>query len=100
MRKRLIGLTLLVACVAGSRAFPAQQRFGEYLDATTSDIQSTLEEEDGGAGDNDSWYFRRFTLRVRPYVTFTAGIAKLNVIPDIELLWERPLPDGWEPFKP
>jgi len=51
-------------------------------------------------GTEDAWYFRRFWLRLRPRATFALPGAKLNVVPEVELLLERDFPDGWTTYKP
>ena len=49
----------------------------------------------------EQWWYRRFWLRVRPKFAFSVpGFAKLEIMPETELLWERALPDGWVVFKP
>jgi hypothetical protein len=51
--------------------------------------------------DDEAWFLRRFWLRVRAKAGVEIpGFAKLQVIPETEMLWERTLPEGWKTFKP
>jgi hypothetical protein len=78
----------------------------EYLQSEMSVLNDTLVDEDPGVCSampkykSEAWLFRRFTLRIRPVVTLTAGIAQIGIVPDIEILWERTLPEGWAEFRP
>lgn len=48
----------------------------------------------------DGYFFRRFWLRIRPRAEFVVpGLAGLSVIPEVELLWEKPVPQNWEIYK-
>jgi hypothetical protein len=52
--------------------------------------------EDGA----DLYFFRRFWLRIRARIERDIpGLAGFAVIPEVELLWERPNPNGWENYK-
>jgi hypothetical protein len=48
----------------------------------------------------DAWYFRRFWLRLRPKATISIPGVKLTLVPEVEVLLERDLPDGWVAYKP
>ena len=46
------------------------------------------------------FFLRRFWLRVRPKAIFSLpGLVKIQIIPELEMLWERPLPEGWTGYK-
>lgn len=49
---------------------------------------------------SDTYFFRRFWLRLRPRVERDIpGFASLSIIPETELLWEQQTPEGWEMYK-
>ena len=50
---------------------------------------------------DDTYMLRRFWLRLRPKAGLKVpGFATFEVIPEIEMLWEKELPDGWETYRP
>lgn len=71
------------------------------------DQQLTMMEHGGAtslptpsSGDDDMFFLRRFWLRVRPKAIFSLpGLVKIQIIPELEMLWERPLPEGYTGFK-
>jgi len=74
--------------------------FQQYLEGELNSIDDTLDQQSDRDGRDSSLFFRRFWLRIRPNITFTAGIAKIAIVPELELLWQRDLPDGWIPYQP
>ncbi len=51
--------------------------------------------------DSEGYFFRRFWLRLRPRVERDVPfLAGFSVIGELELLWEKPVPEGWETYKP
>jgi hypothetical protein len=50
---------------------------------------------------NQDWYFRRIWLRVRAKTGVDIpGLASIQLIPEVEFLWEQNYPEGWEKYKP
>lgn len=50
--------------------------------------------------DDDAYFFRRFWLRLRPRVERDIPwLAGFSVIPDLEMLFEKPAPEGWDMYK-
>ena len=50
--------------------------------------------------DDDAYFFRRFWLRHRPRVERDIPwLAGFSVIPDLEMLFEKPAPEGWDMYK-
>ena len=50
---------------------------------------------------NEQWYFQNFFLRIRARWGFDVpGFAKFHVVPELELVWQRPTPEGWGSYKP
>lgn len=101
-----ITLSLITFVTFSTPSLAELPRLSEFLETRVTDINRTVqlaEEAVEGAesnGEDIFWFFRRFTFRLRPSVTLTAGIAKIGIIPDIELLWERALPAGYVPYRP
>jgi hypothetical protein len=58
----------------------------------------------GSAADSRAahdWWFRRIWVRSRPKVGIEIpGIAKSRIVPELDLLWDRPMPSGWTGYKP
>jgi hypothetical protein len=53
-----------------------------------------------GPGD-DAWYMRNIWIRVRLWGGISIpGFASLSIIPEIEFLIQRPLPNGWAIYTP
>ena len=71
------------------------------------DRQLTMMEQGGAASlptpaasDDDMFFLRRFWLRVRPKAIFSLpGLVKIQIVPELEMLWERPLPEGYTGYK-
>lgn len=52
------------------------------------------------ANDEDGYFFKRFWLRIRARIERDIpGLAGFAVVPEIEILWEKQNPDGWEGYK-
>ena len=68
--------------------------------AITSSSETNQEWKDTGSP-AEGWFFRRFFLRLRPQIALDIpAFANLKLIPEVELIWERSYPDGWETYKP
>lgn len=47
------------------------------------------------------WYWKRILLRLRAKVGFDVPFfADLKVVPELELVWQRNSPEGWQDYKP
>jgi hypothetical protein len=106
MRTSILGFGLVIASGIALPAHAAiipelTQHLTEMLDSTESAVNSCPTEETGSAAKDHEWFYRRFWLRFRPRVSFAVpGFAKLEIVPEIEMLWQRDLPTGWEVYKP
>lgn len=50
--------------------------------------------------DDEMYFFRRFWFRFRGRVERDIpGLAGFAIVPEIEMLWEKQLPEGWETYK-
>lgn len=76
-----------------------------FLDESVSTYDPAVSESTSTSelieNDQESWYFRNFWLRLRPKFTIEVPwVAKFQVIPEVELLWQRALPEGYSNYKP
>jgi hypothetical protein len=104
MKKKLLVVVILALASLGARAdvledFSAQLR--EEITASDDAVAACGADRSDDRAANDSWYYRRFWLRVRPKLVFSIpGFAKLEIMPETELLWDRALPSGWVAYAP
>lgn len=80
--ERLPGLTdyLRTQISRGGKAFPAGSR---------------------SAGQGEEFYFRRWLLRLQAQIGISVPwVAKFELLPEVELVWQRPYPQGWTDYKP
>lgn len=95
-------IVLLTLSTLSANAGDFQIRFQQFLEQNieiASAAFNSSAQEYGGAG--DEYYLRRFWLRIRPKVGFKLpGTGKIQLIPEVELLWDRPLPESWTGYKP
>jgi hypothetical protein len=102
-------MTLLITVIAARSTAARAETIPELTAFLAAQIQAT----DAAIGSSDAsgqpaqasfdedWYYRRFWMRVRvPAGLDLPWIVKIQVIPEIELLWERQYPDGWSTYKP
>lgn len=94
-------LTLCVQSEPSARA-DGYSEFQGYLTTQLRTLNSTINAEaDNDASCEDYWFLRRFLLRLRPQVALDlVGFGNLKLMPEVELVWERTYPDGWETYKP
>jgi hypothetical protein len=49
----------------------------------------------------DEYYFRRWMIRLQALVGVEVPwIASFKIVPEVELIFERPYPQGWSEYKP
>lgn len=71
------------------------------LDAIFSDLGDASANMNPLLETGEDYMFRRFWFRLRGKVGLKApGLAGLEVIPEVEMLWEKEVPDGWAIYKP
>ncbi|MEO5971557.1 MAG: hypothetical protein ABIQ95_16655 [Bdellovibrionia bacterium] len=52
-------------------------------------------------GLNDFFLFKNLWVRIRPRVIFgLPGMATIQIIPDVEMLWQKQNPTGWVIYRP
>ncbi|HUP58320.1 MAG TPA: hypothetical protein VM598_12760 [Bdellovibrionota bacterium] len=99
----MLKILLLSGLILGSSNSFADTSLTDYLKSEIGTMQDAVSATPSGEplADDEGWWFRRFWLRVRPKIGFTAaGAVKVEITPEVELLWERPYPDGWTTYKP
>lgn len=108
MEKAISGLILgMLVCMGEARA-EAVPELVQYLQSEISAMSQAvtspaheLNEEAGVEEENESWYFQNLFLRLRPYFGVDVPIfAKFRVVPEVEMVFQRPIPQGWKSYRP
>jgi hypothetical protein len=91
--------------VGAARAEESIPQLAQYLQAEIQSADASLEPLDAqpvpNATFDEAWYYRRFWLRMRtPAGLDVPWLVKVQIVPEVQLLWERELPDGWGAYKP
>lgn len=62
-----------------------------------SDDSSAPESEEA----DDAMFFKNFWFRIRSQTIISIpGFVSINFQPEIEMLWQKPYPDGWSKYEP
>jgi hypothetical protein len=100
-------LALALSWLLAARPAPAAENpeltreLAEIVGRSNDAVRAACTDAEGEAGSDSRWFLRRFWVRVRPKATFAVpGFAKLEISPELELLWQRELPEGWTTYKP
>lgn len=73
----------------------------QYLDSEISSMNDAMVSNESKIAEPEVWFLRNMFVRVRPRVGFIIpGIAKVEFIPEVELMWQKSLPDQWKPYRP
>ena len=71
-----------------------------YLKAELESASRALDEADDTAV-NEAYFLRRWLVRVQaPFGIKVPWVAKFQIVPEVELVWQRQYPDGWNEYKP
>lgn len=105
--KALIAIPLISAVLITQDvgASASKQSLANYIESEINllddAVQSAPTEKAVIDGEKEEgFFFRRFWFRLRARVERDVpGLAGFAVIPEVELLWEHPYPDGWESYK-
>jgi hypothetical protein len=89
----LASLLYSFVCIAEERNLKADLLQGIQDE---SELASALE---GAPETEDSWYLKRTMARTRFKFAYELPIAKLEIVPEIELIWDRPFPEGWTGYR-
>lgn len=99
----LLAGTLTLSSVAKSEVIPAlQTQILENLQAFDGiQMQESQENLLADQGNQEKWILKNLYLRVRAKLGFEIPVfAKFQVIPEMEILWQKPNPSGWDNYKP
>ena len=106
----------LVFGLLGKEIYAAPSReFSEALIQELSAIEEAMSE--GSADENseietlgiheiqthadEEWFLQNFLMRFRPNVVFSVpGLVRVQVGPELELIWQRSVPEGWMSYLP
>ncbi len=105
MRHILFSLILNVLIFSAPAQAQELSTLSEFVTEQVSSLEAAFNDispvDDSGIQGEDKFIFRRFWLRVRAKVGLTIPeLAALDLIPEIEMLWEKEVPEGWETYKP
>ena len=87
-------ITLYDQAIAACPKIPdTAMTFGSSGGATESELGEDQEDE--------RMHFAFFYVRARPRVSFSLpGLVTVQIIPEIEMLWQRQNPSQWELYRP
>ncbi len=101
--KNLAQLTLIAGLMLSSFA-NAEETLSGFLSQEITSLDNAFNEVgamDEAHARNDDFFLRRFWLRLRPRAGLKVpGFATFEVVPEVEMLWEKETPDGWEIYRP
>jgi hypothetical protein len=107
MFKPLLTAALLALLSGTSAHAESNEDLTRYLRDEIAQMQESVDQctldraVESSDDPSENWFYRRFWIRVRAKAAFQVpGLAKLEIVPETELLWERELPEGWAAYKP
>lgn len=110
MKKIYYVIAIILIAVAINKNLIAEsvekESLEEYFSREVNLLDQVVQSSDKGTAitgeqsDDEAFFFRRFWFRLRARVERDIpGLAGFSVVPEIELLWEKQVPDGWETYK-
>ncbi len=69
-------------------------------DSSGNGGEASSDEVANGDQDQEMMFFRRFLIRIRAMVGFDQQFGKIQVLPEVELVWQRDFKEGWSGYKP
>lgn len=91
-------LLLLSLTANASEPFPARNLDQDLQDVIGSESEF-LSSVDATNEIEDAWFLKRAMGRVRFKFAYELPVLKLEIVPELELIWDRPFPDGWVAYK-
>ncbi|MEO5970760.1 MAG: hypothetical protein ABIQ95_12610 [Bdellovibrionia bacterium] len=93
-----ISLTLILTHMAYGETAPDLE---ESIQLKISEIENGLSSAQYTESNEESWYFQNFWLRVRLPLGFSIpSLVNFQIIPELELLFRRDIPAGWQKYHP
>lgn len=105
--RRIILLFVASTLPAANLAYAEpKQDLSEFIIDEISTVDQAFQAETRKTGitegqSEEAYYMRRFWFRIRAkFGIEVPGFADFEVIPDLEMLWEKEPPNGWEIYHP
>lgn len=100
MRVFLIASLVLLAAISQAKSSNSLPELTQYLKSEVESAYTALDQ--AAPGDAEEAYFlRRWMVRVQaPFGIKVPWVAKFQIVPEVELVWQRSYPDGWSDYKP
>ena len=95
-------VTVLMAMVVPMAKADQMPQFTNYLQWEIYNGSQALGAADrASSAGTDSYYLQRIMLKAQAIVGIDVPwIALFQIIPEVELIWQKPVPKGWAPYKP
>lgn len=94
-----VALLSIVSLCASADSLP---QLTQYLQSEIAHSSQALSKPVGGlASDQEEFFLRRWLVRLQAsFGIEVPWIASFQIVPEVELVWQRPYPDGWTDYKP
>lgn len=98
---KILAIALLTMLpVFQATAGDAMPELTKYLKTEIENASRSLDEAGTEVAD-EAYFLRRWLIRVQaPFGIKVSWIAKFQIVPEVELVWQRQYPDGWTDYKP
>mgnify|MGYP001568205842 CR=1 FL=1 len=98
-------LPLLITAFVFKASASTELSLTDFVSGEVRSLESAFADvgplDESISSQNEEFILRRFWLRVRPKVGLSIpGLAAFDIIPEVEMLWEKEVPEGWETYKP
>ena len=96
------GMMLAAALSAAPAEAKRIRGLERFLEREISSVQEAVERsETDQVARPTGWYLRRFLFRIKSPVGIDIPfLAKFQIVPEVEMLWQRDYPEGWGSYKP
>lgn len=97
----MVMMTILISGTANTARAEPIPELENYLSSVIEKADDAVMAKQTVGAPSEDWFFRRFLLRLR----LSAGLSvpllfKVKIIPEVELVWDRDLAEGWSTYKP
>jgi hypothetical protein len=98
MKKIVLVLILLISNNLLAAEFPGLKKYvNENIEAVKASLNEAATADDSGEG----WFFKDIYIRLQAKIGYEVPwIASFQIIPEVELVFLRPLPEGTVIYKP
>jgi hypothetical protein len=101
IRKIMLSLSLMLASNAVQASMA--DRLADFISEEVWSMDNAFVRyaSSNPASVDEEFFLRRFWLRVRAkFGIEVPGLAEFDVIPEVEMLWEKQTPEGYEIYRP